>query len=298
MSFAKEVREEISKTQTSKKCCIISEIYGILLVCNTFSHTYIKILTESASIAKRIQNLFKRAFNINVICKAKNNKKIIEIENPLEIAKIFETLGYDHKYHIAYNLNRNITDDSCCAYAFLKGVFLMSGSVNDPTKKSHLEISTSHNILGREIMSLMLDFNMKPKLSNRKNHTVIYFKDSGEIEDFLTRVSATNSAMKIMEAKAMKEIRNSVNRRVNCETANLGKTIDAAMKQISIIEQVIDVNGIDVFPKNLHITISMRLNNPELSLTELGEIHNPPLSKSALNHRMRKIMQICTTINT
>lgn len=292
MSFASDVKEEICKSQTNNKCCIISEIYGILLMSSNFSHTHIKITTENTKIAKRVQYLFKRAFKLNVVFIVKNNKLILELDNPLEIEKIFDEFGYDHKYYINYNLHRNIVDNKCCVASFLKGAFLMGGTVNSPEKKSHLEISTSHSTLAREILSLMLDNEMKPKVSKRKNHHVIYFKDSIEVEDFLTRIKATNSAMKIMEAKAIKEIRNSVNRRVNCETANLSKTIDAAMKQIKVINQAVEKYGIDYFPKNLHLIINLRINNPELSLTELGELHSPELSKSAINHRMRKILDI------
>lgn len=292
MTFGAEVKNEIAKSGVSKKCCAISEIYGILLVCTTFSHTYIKIVTENKEIAKRISILFKKAFNINISPNLLRTKYIFEIENPFEIEKIFYLLGYDHKYYINFNLNRNILDKPCCENSFFKGLFLMTGTVASPEKKTHLEISTTRKTLSREIMALMLDTDMSPKESIRKNSNVIYFKDSTAVTDFLTKLSATNSAMKIMDAKAKKEIINRVNRRVNCETANLSKIIDAAGKQIDTINRATANHGMKIFPENLHITISLRINNPELSLSELAELHNPALTKSALNHRMRKILQI------
>lgn len=296
MTFGAEVKNEIAKSPISKKCCAVAELYGILLVCSIFSHTHIKIVTENIEIAKRVSILFKKAFNINISYNLVKTKYIFEIENPWEIEKIFLVLGYDHKYHINYNLNRNILDLSCCENSFFKGLFLMTGIISSPLKKTHLEISTTRKILSREIMALMLDLELNPKESIRKNSNVIYFKESTAVTDFLTRLSATNSAMKIMDGKVTKEIINKVNRRVNCETANLSKIINAAGKQIDTINMAIEKKSMDIFPEKLHITISLRINNPELSLNELASLHNPPLSKSALNHKMRKILQICEEI--
>lgn len=292
MSFASDVKNEIAKTSINSKCCAVAEIYGILLVCTIFSHTHIKIVTENREIAKRITLLFKKAFNLNIQPIKNKNKNIFEIENPFEISKIFEKLGYDHKYYINFNLNRNVIDNECCQSSFLKGVFLISGVVASPEKRCHLEISTTRNILSREIMAMMLDFYMKPKEIIRKNQHVIYFKDSVAVENFLMTISATNSAMKIMKAKVEKQLINQVNRRVNCETANLSKVVNASHNQCKIIKEAINLEGIDIFPEKLHITISIRLNNPELSLIEIGELHNPPLSKSAVNHKIRKILDI------
>lgn len=292
MTFASQVKNEIAKSNISKKCCAVSELYGILLVANVFSHTFIKIVTENKEIAKRIPILFKKGFNINVNTHVKNNKFIFEIDNPMEIEKIFSELSYDYKYHINFNLNRGIVDDICCTASFFKGLFLGCAMVASPEKKSHLEFSTSHAKLSREIMALMLDCDMKPKEIVRKNMYVIYFKDTTLVEDFLTMIGATNSAMKIMEAKVQKELINNVNRRVNCETANLAKAIDTSVSQSKIIKKAIDNRGIDIFSENLHETINLRINNLGKSLSELGEMHNPSITKSAINHRMRKIMQI------
>lgn len=292
MTFASEVKSEIAKSSINSKCCAIAEIYGILLVCTIFSHTHIKVVTENKDISKRISLLFKKAFNINLKPLINKNKFIFEIDNPFEITKIFTEFGYDHKYYINFNLNRNVLDGECCEVSFLKGLFLASGTVASPEKKCHLEISTTRNVLSREIMAMMLDCSMKPKEITRKNHYVIYFKDSVSVENFLTIISATNCAMKIMKAKVEKELINRVNRQVNCETANLLKAIDAGYNQCSIIKKTIEKFGMEAFSSKLHITISLRINNPELSLTELGQLHNPPISKSAVNHKIRKIVSI------
>ncbi|MFI3114578.1 MAG: DNA-binding protein WhiA [Clostridia bacterium] len=292
MSFASEVKSEIAKTSINSKCCAIAEIYGILLVCTVFSHTYIKITTENKDVAKRISILFKKAFNINIKPLVLGNKYIFELDNPFEISKIFYEFSYDHKYHINYSLNRNVVDGDCCEASFLRGLFLECGTIASPEKKSHLEISTTKKVLSKEILDLMTDIKLSPKISTRKNQQVVYFKDTTLVENFLTSISATNSAMKVMEEKVKKELINRVNRQVNCETANLAKAVDTGYSQCQMITQIIEKHGMDIFPKNLHNTINIRLNNSELSLKELGEIHNPPLSKSAINHRMRKIQSI------
>lgn len=292
MSFASEVKSEIAKTSINSKCCAIAEIYGILLVSTVFSHTHIKINTENKDVAKRITILFKKAFNINIKPLLFGNKYIFELDNPFEISKIFYEFSYDHKYHINYPLNRNVVDGDCCEASFLRGLFLACGTIASPDKKSHLEISTTKKILSTEVFAFMKDINLNPKESTRKNQQVIYFKDTTTVENFLTSISATNSAMKVMEEKVKKDLINRVNRRVNCETANLAKAVDTGYNQSQLIKQTIEKHGIDVFPKNLHTTINIRLNNSELSLKELGEIHNPPLTKSAINHRIRKIQSI------
>lgn len=292
MTFASEVKNEISKSNINSKCCAVAEIYGIFLVCTDFSNTHIKIVTENDEIAIRIADLFKKAFNIDIQPVKNKSKNIFELDNTDDIANIFNELGYDYKYYINFHLNRNVIDEECCVSSFLKGLFLISGVVASPDKKSHLEISTTRNILSREIMSMMLDCGMKPKEIVRKNQNVIYFKESSYVEDFLTRVCANKSCEKIKEGKEHKQLRNHINRQVNCETGNLSKVVNASHNQCQIIKQAIDKKGIEIFPEKLHITISVRLNNPELSLTQIGELHNPELSKSAVNHKMRKIVDI------
>lgn len=292
MTFACEVKNEIAKSGISLQCCAIAELYGILLVCNVFSHTLLKITTENAEIAKRISVLFKKAFNISILAVKKNNKYIFELDNPFEISKIFHELGYDHKYYVSFNLNENVIDNECCMASFLKGLFLMSGTVASPDKKTHLEISIAKNTLAQQVVNLMNKSNLTPKESLRKSKHIIYFKNNVFVTDFLIFIGASKASMKIMEAKIEKELINRVNRRVNCETANLTKMVDTAHKQNKLIKSVIDKKGIDIFPEKLQYVIKLRLDNPELGLTQIGLIHNPPITKSAINHKVRKIMQI------
>lgn len=293
MSFSSEVKNEVSKAPMNADCCTIAEAYGLLLYANIFTFDKIKIMTENPGIRKRIPMLFQRAFSLEISSQqSAGGKTIFEIWEPAALRKIFDSFGYDFKYHITYPLNRNIVEDDCCRAAFLRGIFLMGGAVAAPDKKCHLEISTSHQSLARQVMSLMLDMNFSPKITIRKSSAVIYFKDTAGIEDFLTLIGAPLSSMAIMEAKIEKDLRNSVNRRVNCEAANLIKASSAAAQQIAVIHKVLEREGLEVFPESMHATIRLRLENPSVSLAELAALSDPPMSKPGISHRMKKIVEI------
>lgn len=174
--------------------------------------------------------------------------------------------------------------------SFLRGAFLAGGSVTDPEKRYHLELTTSHLAVSRETYALLLDMGFAPKDTMRAGNRVIYFKQSNYIEDFLTMLGAPVCAMNIMEAKVEKDLRNGVNRRVNCETANLTKVVDAAQEQLAAI-RVLERNGtLPSLPEKLRSTAYLRMEHPEATLQELAEMIQPPLTKSAMNHRMRKLI--------
>ena len=206
------------------------------------------------------------------------------------LRRIFSKLGYDWQYHMTYHLNRNIIEDDCCRAAFLRGVFLAAGTVAGPDKKIHLELATSHHALCREVMSLLLDMNVNPKFAMRKTVSLLYWKDEAGAEDFLTLIGAQHAAMELMQAKVEKQLRNKVNRRVNCETANLIKASNAAAEQIAVIHQALNKGGWEIFPDAMHATIRLRLEHPEMSLTELAAQSQPPLSKPGMSHRLKRIV--------
>ena len=167
---------------------------------------------------------------------------------------------------------------------------MAGGSVTDPEKRYHLELTTSHLAVSRETYALLLEMGFAPKDTMRTGNQVIYFKQSDYIEDFLTMLGAPVCAMGIMEAKVEKDLRNGVNRRVNCETANLTKVVDAAQEQLAAI-RLLQRNGLlETLPAKLRQTAMLRVENPEATLQELAEMTEPPLTKSAMNHRMRKII--------
>ena len=183
-------------------------------------------------------------------------------------------------------------EEDCCIAAFLRGAFLMAGTVAGPDKKSHLELKSTHQSLAGEETSLMLDLGLAPKQARRASAQLLYFKDSASVEDFLTRIGAPAAAMEVMAAKVEKEMRNTVNRRVNCDAANVDKAVAASREQVEALTRLTDAGIVATLPVKLQEVAVARLLQPELSLSELAETFDPPLTKSCLNHRMRKLMEL------
>lgn len=296
MSFSSKTKTELCRAPLGRACCQLAEIYGVLLYAAVFSHREIRITTELPAFARRAARLLDKVFGVQVKAETVGRRRVLHITDEKALRMIMTSLGYDFKSHITYHLNRNMVENDCCAAAFLRGIFLMSGSVAGPDKKSHLEIKCSHQTLCREVMSLMLDLGIQPKLTARRTAYLIYLKDTAGIEDLLTRIGASRAAMTIMEAKIEKNLRNNINRQVNCETSNLMKTTDASARQIAAIERALTLGGIEIYPENLRETVDLRVANPAASLAELAAMFDPPISKPGLSHRLRRIMQISETL--
>ena len=294
MSFSTEVKNELCRVSMQRACCTRAEAYGALLHATVFSHREIRLSTENAVVARRLQALLQRAFFVVCEPQRQGRKYQIVLEQPTQIGRIFDVLGYDRKSHITYHLNRNELEEECCLASFLRGAFLMAGTVAGPDKKSHLELKSGHQSLAGEETSLLLDFGLSPKLAHRGGTCLLYFKDGASVEDFLTRIGAPHAAMALMEAKVEKNLRNTINRQVNCETANLVKTADAAARQIAAIRAVLDTRGEEAFPENLRETVHLRLAYPTDTLAELAQRFDPPISKPGLSHRLKKITEFAS----
>lgn len=298
MSFSYATKAEICRDPINRKCCAIAESYGLLLYCNTFSFKEIRIITESRELAQRLPKLFKRGFNMTFdvlpVTLEKAGKLTLIINTPEKLQRVFETFGFSGSKILAHHLNLSVLEDEECRPSFLKGVFLAGGSVTDPVKRYHLELVTDHYNVSRETYSLLLEMGFEPKEATRKGNFVTYFKQSAAIEDFLTTIGAPLSAMELMSQKIEKDMRNSVNRKVNCDTANVTKIVDAAIHQIAAIKKVAIDTGLDSLPHKLRDTAVLRLDNPELSLSELAEL--TLLTKSCLNHRLRKLVELAGKI--
>ena len=296
MSFASTVKQELCRQAIGKKCCAVAESFGILLYCNTFTPTLLKVITESADFAERLPKLFRRAFGLGFDVepkeKERSGKLTFAITDLGKIEKIFAAFGFSAENHVTLHVNFGILEEECCRVSFLRGAFLAGGSVTDPEKRYHLELTTTHRKVSLEAEALLLDQGFYPKSTARNGTSVIYFKQSDAIEDFLTLLGAPVSAMTIMEAKVEKELRNGVNRRVNCDTANLTKVVDAAQEQIGAIRRLQQNGALDQLPEKLRLTAQLRLENPEATLSELAEMMDPPVTKSAMNHRMRKLIEM------
>lgn len=294
MSFCSKAKAELCKIPISKTCCAVAESYGVLLFCNTFSPTSIRIVTESRDFAQRLPKLFQKAFSLKFdqTPETEQGKQIFSMDDPRKIHRIYDIFGLEAATTVALQVNLGILEEDCCRVAFLRGAFMAGGSVTDPEKRYHLELATSHLRVSREVKHLMEEVGFAPKCVTRAGSHVLYFKQSDQIEDFLTTLGAPVCAMGIMEAKVEKDLRNGVNRRVNCETANLGKAVDAAQEQLAAIRRLKERGLYEELPEKLKETAQLRQDHPEATLLELSQMQDPPVSKSAINHRMRKLMEL------
>ena len=294
MSFSTNVKEELCRGALSRKCCARAEAYGVLLFCHTFDTSGIKIVTGSPAFARRLPELFKRAFRVSFdrLPEAGSGKKTFQISAPEKLSAIRETYGSDPAGSLALHINYAVLEEEHCRTAFLRGAFLAGGSVSDPAKGYHLELVTSHYSVSRELAALLPEAGFTPKQTTRKANYVTYFKSSETIADFLTALGAPISAMELINAKLEKHLRGSVNRRVNCDSANLDKAVDAALEQVEAIERFARTRGLDALPDKLRQTAELRLAHPELTLSQLSALFDPPVTKSCLNHRLRKLMEL------
>ena len=193
---------------------------------------------------------------------------------------------------LALHVNFAMLEEDCCRASFLRGCFFAGGSVTDPSKRYHLELTSSHLQASRELEVLLRESGYPPKSVTRNGSAVTYFKQSDQIEDFLTLIGAPAAAMRIMSTKVEKGIRNSVNRRLNCDSANLDKAVEAAQSQGAAIRRLEASGQLERLPDKLRETAALRLEYPELSLSELAETFDPPVTKSCLNHRLRKLVEL------
>ncbi len=294
MSFSADVKNELCRTGIGRVCCARAEAYGVLLYCNTFSAQEVRIITECEAFAQRLPKLMGRAFGLEFdrLPSREEQKYIFQITETEKLARIIDALGFDPRQSPVLHINFGLLEEECCRSAFLRGVFLSGGSVTDPAKRYHLELATSHAQASRELLALLTDMGRRPKQVARGGYQVTYFKNSDQIEDLLTVMGAPLSAMELMNTRAEKELRNGVNRRVNCEAANLDKAVDAAQEQLEAIRRLYELDRVEQLSPQLKETIILRETYPELTLSQLAEEFEPPVTKSCLNHRLRKLVEL------
>ena len=292
-SFAGKVKNELCRVPVQRLCCARAEAYGVLLYGNTFSPTEVRLITESADFAARLPRLFQRAFGLKFdrLPEEERGKLIFGITDRSKLDRIINQLGYDPRQNLVLHVNFGLLEDECCRTAVLRGAFLAGGSVTDPEKRYHLELDTGHAQASREVAALLTEMGFLPHSVRRGGSSVIYFKQSEHIEDLLTTIGAPAAAMDIMTAKVDKEIRNGANRAMNCDMANVNKTIDAALEQKNAIQRLQENGRLERLPEKLRQTALLRLQYPEMSLSQLAEKCDPPVTKSCMNHRMRKLLE-------
>jgi len=294
-SFSAGCKAEICRIFPTKKCCAIAQCFGILLFCNSFTSAGIRIITESRDFAQFLPKLFKKAFSITfdqVPAEDIQSKLIFQIYNTEKINTIMNCYGFSPKDTLALHINFPVIEDDCCRAAFLRGAMLAGGSVTDPAKGYHMEISTTHSSVSREARVLMCEeLGFYPKTAIRGGGYVLYLKQSDQISDMLTFLGAPIAAMGIMEAKLEKELNNKVNRRCNCDDANTSKVVEAAQEQLSAIRVLRELSVLEHLPQKLQQAAFAREQNPEASLTELAALMEPPITKPAMSHRLKKLVE-------
>ena len=297
MAFSADVKGELCRSHISRRCCAQAEAYGVLLFCGVFHPRQARIVTECGALKERLPVLFRKAFKVSFdqLPEAGEGKGAFLIEDPAKLRAIFDAFDLEWDASVSLHINLARLEEEHCRTAFLRGAFLAGGSVTDPMKGYHLELVTSHYHVGRELPALLREAGFEPKETDRKGNRVVYFKQSEHIEDFLTFLGAPVSAMAVMSAKIERDIRGSVNRQVNCDSANLDKTVAAAREQLAAIERLTASGRLDSLPDKLQEAARLRTENPELNLSQLAALCDPPVSKSAFNHRMRKLMELAQT---
>ena len=299
-SFSAAAKAEVCRILPQKHCCALAECFGILLYCNSFQSDGIKIITESREFAYILPKLFKKAFDLTFDSYPSleaPGKLVFQIWDAEKIGDIMDSFGFSPDGTLSLHVNLPIVEDDCCKAAFLRGAFLAGGSVTDPGKGYHLELTTVHQRVAREAYTLMEEvLNFYPKTASRGGGQVLYLKQSDQISDCLAYLGASVAAMGIIEAKLEKELNNKVNRRCNCDEANTSKVVEAAQEQLSAIRALRERGVYEQLPGKLQQAAIAREENPESSLTELASMMEPPITKPAMNHRLKKLVQLAQEV--
>ena len=305
MSFSSKVKEELSRQLSSARHCQIAEIAAILSLCGRIQISEndryrVKIHTENEAVARKYFTLLKKTFNIRTdvsirsgINPGRSRTYIVAVREHEEALKVLQAVKLiNSQGEIGENLSliRNVVlQNACCRRAFIRGAFLAAGSISAPEKFYHFEIVCPTEPKAEQLKNIIATFDIEAKIVPRKKYYVVYIKEGSQIVDILNVMEAPVSLMELENIRIVKEMRGSVNRQVNCETANINKTVSAAVKQIEDIRFIQSVAGLSGLPESLQEMARIRLERPEATLKELGEALEPPVGKSGVNHRLRKL---------
>ena len=309
MSFSVKVKEELSKQCPVARHCRIAEIAAIISMCGKISISengryVVKIQTENIAVAKKYFTLLKKTYNIDTEILIKQSSKVhmytvalLDYEEAMKVLQASKLIDKSGEIHENLSVSDNlIIQRECCKRAFIRGAFLVAGSISDPEKSYHFEIVCTSHDKAIQLQKIIQYFNIDAKIVERKKHFVVYIKEGSGIVDILNVMEAHISLMELENVRILKEMRNSVNRKVNCETANLNKTVSAAVKQIEDIKYIRDKAGLSILTEGLEEMAELRLDNPDASLKELGAMLSPTVGKSGVNHRLRKISEIAESL--
>lgn len=310
MSFTSEIKDELVRIQNEKICCDLAQLCGFVCFAGSIGYSgdnpYLKITTESNAAAKSFLTLTKKVFGISdELVSSKNSSGhggfvfSFVLDLPDKVHQILCDLGlYNDEFagHITFKVDKNLVKEPCSKRAFIRGAFLGGGTAVNPEKGYHLEFVTHHHALSGGLKEIFAYFDIDAKTVKRQSNYVIYFKNSEDVFDALSVMGAHKKMMELANVRIVKDTRNNINRKVNCETANLDKTLNAAFLQIEAIEKIKRAGEFDKLPKHLAEAANLRLENPDASLNALAELSKTSVSRSAMNHRLKKIIQISEEI--
>lgn len=300
MSFSGMVKEELAAHVSSARHCQLAELSALLLynggVCDGGRHLCLD--TENEAVARKCFTLLKKTFNIETVMRGR--KRLIpddEVERRV-IEALYLAMGTEGKITLTKTVNALLIKNSCCARAWLRGAFLSVGSMSDPRKSYHLEFVCGGKAQAEQLRDVLSEFQIEARIIGRKKYQVVYLKEGAGIVDLLNVMGAHVSLMELENMRILKEMRNSINRRVNCETANISKTVTAAGRQIEDILLIRDRYGFENLPDNLRQMAEVRLEYPDAALKELGGYLEPVVGKSGVNHRLRRLSEIADKIRS
>ena len=311
MSFSHEIKNELAHLEHDKRCCEIAELAGLVrmdgnILIGSRKGIGLELVTENNAVARKAYKGLKKLFQVETEITVqrrnrlkKNNVYLVRVPGQPKVMEVLDVLGLT-KDGLMYNpgISESLVKKECCRRSYLRGVFLGAGSLSDPMNSYHLEIVANSEEYAESLVKLIETFGLHPKISSRKNVLLVYLKESEQIADFLNIIGAHQALLELENIRIQKEMRNQVNRLVNCESANMNKTIDAAYKQRLNIELIQKYHGFEMLNEGLRAVAEARLEYPEVSLKELGTLMDPPIGKSGINHRMRKLEELADELRS
>lgn len=304
MSFTAEVKEELARIENGKACCARAELSALIRVEGTLHYTgsgrmRLEIATETAPVARKVIKLLHSVFHLQTeltvrrsVLHKSNNYLITVVSQPALPEALIELGILDKDQSPIYAVPARLVKKDCCAVAYLRGMFLGGGFVADPHGDFHFELTAESEEVAADLVTLMARFDIPGRVTIRRGIYAVYLKGAEPIVTFLALVGAHRALLRTEDVRIMKELRNDVNRLVNAETANLQKTANAAAEQVAAVRSLQRSRGLDALPPALREIAQLRLEYPDVSLRELGEMADPPLSKSAVYHRIRRLEEL------
>lgn len=312
MSFSSTTKNELARIPITDNCCKLAELAAFIRMSGTIqlsgpNNISIKFTTENAAVARRLFTLLKEKYESDIDVMVRRNKQLkknnsyslvikdMEVSKKLlvDVGFIGESLNI---FNIDYKVNKEFLKKRCCKRSYIRASFLGAGSITNPEKTYHLEFVTNNQEHSEDLSEIINSFGLNSKIVIRKDNYVVYLKEGEQIVDILNIMGAHQALLKFEDIRVLKDVRNNINRLVNCETANLSKTIDASIRQIDHIKKIQKNMGLEKLPKKLREVAEIRIDNPDASLKEIGLMLEPPVGKSGVNHRFKKIEEIAENL--